>query len=461
MTLSLESIRDCLEGGVPSTVVTCSADGVPNATYITQTHFVDPSHVALSHQFFSKTHQNVLVNPCAEIAVIHPRTAARYNLEAMYVRTETSGPLFETMKAKLAGIASHVGMANVFRLQGADVYRVLSITDVSRDTLPDVPPRINLLAALRAVLEPISRATDLSKLFDDTLANMEARLDMRHAMIVMLDAPGRRLYTVASRGYAQSGIGSEVALGCGVIGVAAEHRTPIRISHATTEYSYGRAIRDSAERAGLTSALETAIPFPGLPDTRSQAAVPIIAGHALLGVLYAESPIDLAFGQLEEDALVAIAGVLALAVRALQDVAEGNDAPAAAASGVAKANNDRATPPTEPVGAPITVRHYAADDSVFIGDDYLIKGVAGSIFAKLLRDYLSAKRTEFTNRELRLDPSIKLPDLSDNLETRLILLQRRLAERASPVQIERTGRGRFRLNVARPLQLSEVSASRR
>jgi adenylate cyclase len=48
MTPGLDAIRDCLEGGVPSTVVTCSADGVPNATYITQAHFVDPSHIALS-----------------------------------------------------------------------------------------------------------------------------------------------------------------------------------------------------------------------------------------------------------------------------------------------------------------------------------------------------------------------------------------------------------------------------
>ncbi|MSQ21207.1 MAG: hypothetical protein EXR39_17095 [Betaproteobacteria bacterium] len=262
-------------------VVTCSADGVPNATYITQTHFVDASHITLSFQFFSKTHQNVLANPHAEVAVIHPITCARYHVEVQYLRTETAGPLFESMKARLAGIASHVGMSEVFRLQGADVYRVLSVVRVSRDELPSPPPRVNVLSALRKVLEPIPQAMDLAALFNDTLVNLEVHLDIRHSMIVMHDAPGQRLYTVASRGYAQSGVGSEIPLGVGVIGVAAMHRTPILIPHATTEYSYGRAIRESVLRAGISAGLETAIPLPGLVDARSQLAVPIIAGFQL------------------------------------------------------------------------------------------------------------------------------------------------------------------------------------
>ena len=99
----------------------------------------------------------------------------------------------------------------------------------------------------------------------------------------------------------------------------------------------------------------------------------------------------------------------------------------------------------------MTVRRYAADDSVFLNDDYLIKGVAGAIFWKLLRDFTASGRTEFTNRELRLDASLRLPDLADNLEARLILLARRLAERAPHLAIEKTGRGRFRFCVRQPV----------
>ena len=450
--VALDAIRACLEGAVPATLATCDAQGVPNVAYLSQVEYVDPKHVALSFQFFNTTRRNVIANPVARLVVTDPETVARYRLLIRYLRTETSGPLFERMRAKLAGIASHTGMAGVFRLQGSDVYAVEDIERMPGEiVMAPAGSRRNLLAAVRACTRRMGSAADLASLLDATLQGIREEFGIEHAMILVLDPAGERLYTVASMGYPESGVGSEIALGQGVVGVAARERSPIRIGHATSEYAYGRAVRESALREGL--ALETQIPLPGLAGSRSQLAVPIEAFGRVAGVLFLDSPEDLRFGYDDEDAMAAVAAQLGSGMHALQS-AEASEVDGASA----------AAAPAKPAPAPgpaLLVRHFAENDSVFLGDEYLIKGVAGAIFWALLQDYVGRGRTRFTNRELRLDSRVRLPDLADNLEARLILLEKRLAEREAPVRIEKTGRGQFRLRVSTPLQLAAVSAGPR
>lgn len=404
MNLTLGALRRCFEGAIPSAIATCAPDGMPNVAYLSQVHYVDESHVALTYQFFNTTRKNILANPRVTVQVVDPDTGAHYRLQLEYLRTETESPLFENMKAKLAGIASHTGMSKVFRLMGSDVYRVLVIEPVHGGMPSATTARPNLLPGLRACLAGLAGCNDLAHLFDETLQGLERYCDIRHAMLLMHDATRARLYTVATRGYAESGVGSEICMGEGIIGVAARERTPIRIGYAAQEYLYSRVMRRGFESSAGSDAFETEIPFPGLPDSSSQ---------------------------------------LALSMELLSHSAEQHEETVAAVP-----------PPAAVQGAPLTIRHFAADHSVFIDNDYLIKGVAGAIFWKLLRDHVEAGRSDFTNRELRLDPALKLPDISDNLEARLILPQRRLAERCPFVAIEKTGRGRFRLNVGRPLKLS-------
>ncbi|HYH20871.1 MAG TPA: GAF domain-containing protein [Azospirillum sp.] len=443
--ISLDAIRTCLEGVIPAAIATTDSEGMPNVSVLSQVHYMDPTHVALSYQFFNKTRRNILANPHAMLQVIDPGTVAQYRLRVRYLRTETSGPLFESMRAKLAGIASHTGMAGVFRLLGADVFEALGIEEVPGATLPVLARNRSLPAATRRCCERLSACTDLEELLDRTISDLRDLFGVEHAMILIADESAGRLYTVASLGYSASGIGSEIAFGDGVIGVAAREHTAIRITHATSDYAYGRAARDSSRELGAPGGEATEIPFPGLANPHSQLAVPIRVGKELIGVLFTESREAMRFCYDDEDALATVAALLGTMIHIMRQ-------PAAAVEAVTEAP----TAAAEPSGAPALLCHHAADDSVFIDHQYLIKGVAGAILWWLVRQHAQHARTDFSNRELRLAPCIRLPEAAENLEARLILLRRRLAERCDILGIEKTGRGRFRLVVRRPLALKEM-----
>jgi adenylate cyclase len=444
-SVNLNALRGCLEGVIPSVIATVASDGTPNVTLVSQVYYVDERHVALSFQFFNKTRENILVNPYAMVQVIDPDSGAHFRLAVRYLRTETQGALFEKMKAMLAGIASHTGMAKVFRLLGADIYEVQSIQALCAGRPPCALPGYDRLTALRASLQQLAGAADLDALLDGALLCLQRHFGMPQAMLLMYDSRGERLYTVASRGYAVSGIGAEIPLGAGVIGVAAQARTPIRIQYLTGQYSYNLAVRDSLQQDNPALALETEIPFAGLAEPHSQLAVPLVRHGELAGVLYADSDQDLRFTHEDEDALGALADYLALAIAQWTESSEHPAQHTGAAQTRAPAR-----------GKASVIRHYAANDSIFIDEAYLIKGVAGAICWKLLQDYTTQQRREFSNRELRLDPSIGLPEIGDNLEARLILLQKRLVERCDFLRLVRTGRGRFQLQVDRSVSLERA-----
>lgn len=120
-------IKPVMDNGVPAVMVTCSAAGVPNATVISQVYYVDDTHVALSFQFFSKTIQNVRENPRAFVCLNDLVGHAHWVLDLEFQRSETEGPIFDTMDMQIEAIASATGMSGIFKLRAADIYRVLSV----------------------------------------------------------------------------------------------------------------------------------------------------------------------------------------------------------------------------------------------------------------------------------------------------------------------------------------------
>ena len=174
MKIPLEALRFSLEGVVASVLATCDREGTPNVSMISQVHYVDSEHVALSYQFFNKTRRNLMDTRVASVQILDPQTFAQHRLDLDYVETLTSGPVFESMKAKLAGIASHHGMENVFRLLGADIFRVASIEAVPgpQRLLPPAPRP--LLAATRRTCAELDNCADLDELLDCVCSSLEA-----------------------------------------------------------------------------------------------------------------------------------------------------------------------------------------------------------------------------------------------------------------------------------------------
>jgi GAF domain-containing protein len=428
---------------------------VPNVTYVSQVYFVDDRHVALSCQFFNKTRRNLDENPLVAAEVIDPLTLQAYRLRLKFLRSEKSGPLFDTMSLRIEAIASYTGMTGVFRLIAADIFEVLSVEVV--EGFLTMPPdalaeRMSLEGArtemrgLQLVSERINRAADLESLLASVLESLEEFFTFSHTAILLWDDANRRLTTIASRGYGKSGIGAEVALGEGLIGTVAREKRLLRLSSLEADLRYGRTIR--REAAGVSGPPGDEIPLPGLPDAQSVLAIPLTVGDRLIGVIAAEDRDRMRFSEWHEAYLDIIANQIALSIDRMIERGDeaGEEAAAAAASAPTAAARCRAKR---------RLTYYRHDDAIFVDDEYLIRNIPARILWKVLGESQRTGRTEFSNREMRVDVALGLPPVKDNLESRLILLRHRLQEKCPDLQLVSTGRGRFALKADASLELVE------
>ena len=119
-----------MQGLYPSIIGTCDIEGIPNATVISQTYYVDDNHVAISHQFFNKTIRNIRAVPKACLVITHPEAGNQWKLQLEYSHAESEGDLFDHMSMQLEAIASMVGMEDVFELKAAEIFKVVSVEDL-------------------------------------------------------------------------------------------------------------------------------------------------------------------------------------------------------------------------------------------------------------------------------------------------------------------------------------------
>ena len=135
-SFDLRSMPGCFDGVVPPVIATCSKDGVPHATYLSQLNLVDDEHVALSNQFWSRTTANLEENPRASVLVTDSQTYLTYRLALRFEHRDTDGPIFERLRVSIDAIAKMMGMEEIFTLRSADVYRVLSCDRIAGPSSP-------------------------------------------------------------------------------------------------------------------------------------------------------------------------------------------------------------------------------------------------------------------------------------------------------------------------------------
>ena len=304
-------------------------------------------------------------------------------------------------------------------------------------------------AALGELCGRISRCADLDTLVRVTVDGLAELLGHEHSMLLLLDEDGRRLFTLASRGYERRGrrLGGRRrrrrhrprrrAGGAG----AGRQRPPDRQVRALGPRSPTRSPAPSG-RAGRSPCRAcpsptAASPCPCSPSASSSACSPsrpspsahYVAGRRV-GASVVAALVATAIETIRAEERVATATAAASPAGGARPVAGRRDAPTSGSSPSTAARSSTAT--TSSRASPA--------------------GCCGRCCASTTARAAPSSPTARCASTRRLD----LPDFRDNFESRLILLKRRLDERDAPIRIEKTGRGQFRLvTVSTGLRLEE------
>jgi adenylate cyclase len=146
----------------------------------------------------------------------------------------------------------------------------------------------------------ITTSLDLQEILASILKALDTVLGFSHSMLLLLDSDGQVLRVAKSRGYEKDGIGAEVPVGTGVIGVVAKKKRMMRIGNLATGGAYVGVARQNMEAAGMTQGLKPKAELPGLKGAQSQIAFPLLVAERLIGVFAVESLAPAAFDELDE-----------------------------------------------------------------------------------------------------------------------------------------------------------------
>ena len=168
---------------------------------------------------------------------------------------------------------------------------------------------------IQQIASEINSTIDLDKVLEIMLQSMDEVFGFNHSMILLFDPQSNLLNVVASRGYENSGLGAEVALGQGVIGVVAKRKKMMRMGNIGAQMSYLSAVRTRVEATGRRKKLQEKVSLPGLPNVQSQVAIPLMVKESLIGVFAVESAETNIFDERDEVLITILANQAASAIQ--------------------------------------------------------------------------------------------------------------------------------------------------
>lgn len=168
-----------------------------------------------------------------------------------------------------------------------------------------VAERTRAIETSTEVSRRLSTILDPQELVTQVVEQVQSAFNYYHTHIYLYDESGENLILVGGTGEAGRVLlarGHQIARGRGLVGRAAEAHTPILVTDTSADPNW--------------------LPNPLLPDTRSEAAVPIEVGDRVLGVLDVQQNTVGGLTQADLDLLRSIAGQVAVAINNARSFAQ-------------------------------------------------------------------------------------------------------------------------------------------
>ena len=163
------------------------------------------------------------------------------------------------------------------------------MTDSDAKTLAEQLERRNKeIEIIERVASQISKTLNLDAIAKTMLISMEEYFDFKHSMILLLNSSESALKVIATHGYKEEGIGAEVKIGVGVIGMVAKKKKLMRMANLGAQKQYMQAIKQQIQPSEDTVVADE-ISLPGLKNAESQVAIPMLMEDELIGVFSVES----------------------------------------------------------------------------------------------------------------------------------------------------------------------------